>query len=72
MGRRLKMTKESVERERELIAQLRESTSVQEVLERARALKWNISEDEAREYLDLITPDDPKEMENKLLKGGYR
>ncbi len=63
------MTKESVKRERELIAQLRKSTSVREVLERAKALNWNLSEQEAREYLELITPDKPKKgYLNLLLK----
>lgn len=50
------MMSESGKREIELMRQLRKATSVQEVLEKAKALNWDFSEEEAREYLGLIMP----------------
>lgn len=54
------MMSESGKREIELMRQLRKSTSVQEILEKAKALNWDFSEEEARDYLKLITRNDPE------------
>ncbi len=48
------MMSEEGKREIELMRQLRKAKSVQEVLELAKVLEWDVSEKEAREYLGLI------------------
>ncbi len=54
------MMSHSDERDIELIRRLKKATSVQEILEITSLLKWDFSEEEARELLALITPDEPK------------
>ncbi len=44
----------------ELMNQLTKATSVQEILETAKALKWDFSEEEAREFLGLLASDEQK------------
>ena len=62
------MMSESGKREIELMRQLRKSTSVQEILEKAKALNWDFSEEEARELLKLITPNEPEKGFMELLR----
>ncbi len=62
------MMSESGKREIELMRQLRKSTSVQEILEKAKALNWDFSEEEARDYLKLITRNDPEKGFCELLR----
>lgn len=50
-----KMTKEYVKHVRELMDQLRQSTSVEEVLQRSKPLGMDLTEEDAKEYLGLIT-----------------
>ncbi len=49
------MLSKSDKRDIELMNQLKKATSVQEVLETAKALKWDFSEQEAREFLGQTT-----------------
>jgi hypothetical protein len=50
------MPTEEVKRVAELIRRLHQATSVQEVLELSSQLEMDFTEEEAKEYLNLITP----------------
>ncbi len=50
------MPTEEVTRVAELIRKLHRATSIQEVLELSKQLGRNLTEEEAKEYLSLLTP----------------
>ncbi len=55
------MLSEEGKREIELMNQLLKAKSIKEVLDISNRLDWDVSEEEAREFLGLLTSDEKKE-----------